>query len=491
MHSLPSFLYTPDAVRRLDQAAIRDYNIAGYTLMRRAGRAVLDILTERYPQAQKILVLCGAGNNAGDGYVIARLAQQQGMNVRVVSLIDPEKLQGDARQAYQQWHELAVLSVNDVALIEEADVIVDALLGTGLTRELEGAWLNWVDAINYSEKAVIAVDVPSGLDALTGSIKGTAICADITVSFIGLKVGMFTSSGKACCGEVLFDSLGVPEAVYDDEPAVAELLSSECVLAKRRHDSHKGLYGHVLIVGGNTGMPGAVILSAKAALRAGAGCVSVVTRPEHITAVATACPEAMVHGSVNGELPESLSEKISVITIGPGLGRDAWAHRLLMQTIALDLPMVLDADALNLVAENNIQIKMSHIITPHPGEAAHLLSVKSSSDIQADRFSAIRQLYERVQAVVVLKGSGTLIYDGEQLSVCPYGNPAMAVAGMGDVLTGVIAAFAAQGMSLNQAATVGVCIHALAGDLAAGGDSRGVLASDVIDAIRQVIANEC
>ena len=491
MQKLPSSLYTPESVRHLDQKAIYDHGIPGYTLMRRAGKAVLDALCQNYPQAKKILVLCGAGNNAGDGYVIARLAQQQGMDVKVVSLIDPEKLQGDARQAYQQWHESAVFSVNDVALIEEADVVVDALLGTGLTRDVEGSWLNWIDAVNYSGKTVISVDVPSGLDALTGSIKGAAIKADVTVTFIALKTGLFTASGKACCGEVVFDSLDVPDAVYEAEVPLAELLVGNYKLPKRSHDSHKGLYGHALVIGGNDGMPGAVILAAKAALRSGAGMATVVTRVEHVPAVAAACPEIMVYGSVNGDLPDLCAEKISVVAIGPGLGRDAWAHRLLMQAIALELPMVLDADALNLMAENNIQIKAPHIITPHPGEAARLLSVESTSDVQIDRFAAIRQLYELVQGVVVLKGSGTLIYDGEQLGVCPYGNPAMAVAGMGDVLTGIIAAFVAQGMSLNQAATVGVCIHALAGDLAAGGDTRGVLASDVIDAIRQVIANEC
>ena len=489
MQILPSSLYTPESVKRIDQKAIHDHGISGYTLMRRAGKAVLDVLSKNYPQAKKILVLCGAGNNAGDGYVLARLAQQQGMDVKVVSLIDPEKLQADAYQAYQQWNESAVLSVNDVTLIEDADVIVDALLGTGLTREVEGSWLNWIDAINYSDKAVISVDVPSGLDALTGSIKGAAISADITVIFIALKVGLFTASGKACCGEVIFDSLDVPESVYETELPVAELLISPEYfhLPKRRHDSHKGLNGHVLVIGGNDGMPGAVILAAKAALRSGAAMVTVVTRLEHVAALATACPEAMVYGSENGDLPDLCVEKISVIAIGPGLGRDAWAHRLLMQAIALDKAMVLDADALNLIAENKIHIGMPHIITPHPGEAARLLSSERASDIQLDRLTAIKKLFDLMKTVVVLKGSGTLVYDGDHLGVCPYGNPAMAVAGMGDVLTGVISAFVAQGMDLNRAAIAGVCVHARAGDLAAAGDTHGMLASDVIDMIRQVI----
>ncbi|MDH5611767.1 MAG: NAD(P)H-hydrate dehydratase [Gammaproteobacteria bacterium] len=489
MQTLPSSLYTPESVRRIDQKAIHDHGIAGYTLMRRAGKVVLDLLRKNYPQAKKILVLCGAGNNAGDGYVVARLAQQQGMDVRVVSLTDPEKLQGDAHQAYQQWHESAVLSVNDVALINDADVIVDALLGTGITRDVEGSWLNWIEAVNHSDKAVISVDLPSGLDALTGAIKGAAVTADITVTFIGLKLGLFTASGKACCGEVIFDSLGVPESVYESESPVAELLGSpDCYeLPRRRHDSHKGLHGHVLVVGGNHGMPGAVILAARAALRSGAGMVTVVTRVEHVAAVAVACPEAMVYGSENGNLPVLSVEKIAVVAIGPGLGQDAWAHRLLMQAIALNRPMILDADALNLVAEKKIQIKVPHIITPHPGEAAHLLCKDNASSIQQDRLTAIHQLYDLLSGVVVLKGSGSMIYDGGHLGVCPFGNPAMAVAGMGDVLTGVIAACVAQGMDLNQAARAGVCVHARAGDLAANGDTHGMLASDVIDVLKQVI----
>ena len=489
IYKLPSSLYTPESVRRIDHKAIHEYGIPGYTLMRRAGQAVLNVLCEHYPQAKRILVLCGAGNNAGDGYVVARLAQQQGLDVRVVSLIDPEQLQGDALQAYHQWNECTALSVNDVALINDADVVVDALLGTGLTRDVEGVWLNWIDALNYADKPVLAVDVPSGLDALTGSIKGAAIAATITVTFIGLKAGLFTASGKACCGEIVFDGLAVPEAVYESETPVARLLNNphDWQLPQRRHDSHKGLYGHVLVIGGNEGMPGAVILAAKAALRSGAGMVTVVTRVEHVSAIAAACPEAMVYGSENGNLPVQLSGNISVIAIGPGLGRDAWAHRLLMQAIELDRPMVLDADALNLVAEKNIGIKTPHIITPHPGEAAQLLSKQNAAEIQSDRFSAIKALHELMGGIVVLKGSGTMIFDGEQLDICPFGNRAMAVAGMGDVLTGMIAALVAQGLDLNRAATAGVCLHALAGDLAADECSRGMLASDVIDAIRQVL----
>jgi NAD(P)H-hydrate epimerase len=240
-------------------------------------------------------------------------------------------------------------------------------------------------------------------------------------------------------------------------------------------------------------MPGAVILAAKAALRSGTGMVSVVTREEHISAVAGAIPEAMVYASADGSLEskqlKALVSKITHIVIGPGLGQDAWAHRLFSHVMELDKPIVLDADALNLLAEKcsvdkHVNISAPHIITPHPGEAARLLSNELniiSADIQSDRFAAVQALYEMMDGVVVLKGSGTLVFDGESLAVCPLGNPAMAVAGMGDVLSGVIASLAAQGLSMSQAASIGVCMHAKAGDLAAEDITRGMLATDVIE----------
>jgi NAD(P)H-hydrate epimerase len=483
MNEFPTKLYTPEAVATFDRRAIES-GIPGYTLMRRAGQAVFDVISTDYPEALHLLVLCGAGNNAGDGYVVARLAHHQGLNVNVVSLIDPEILKGDARQAYLQWKEVGDITTADYELIETVDAVIDAMLGTGIDRDVEGEWKDWIDAVNTSEKPVIAIDVPSGLDAFTGEIKGSAVYAETTVTFIGLKSGLFTSSGKACCGDIVFDSLDVPEEIYNGVDAVAELLGCPD-LPVRSHDSHKGHHGHVLVIGGNAGMPGAVILAAKAALRSGAGLVSVVTRLAHIPAVAAACPEATVHGSINGELPLTLNMKISCIAIGPGLGQDAWGHRLLSETVKLEKPLVLDADALNLLTSRKIELHSPHVITPHPGEAARLLSV-SVADIQSNRFISAQKLHELMQGVIVLKGSGTLVYDGQQVKVCPFGNPAMAVAGMGDVLTGVIASLAAQGLEMDQAAAAGVWLHAMAGDLAADGGDRGVLASDVIDQLRLV-----
>lgn len=491
MNKLPAELYSAETVARLDQIAIRDYGIPGYTLMRRAGQAVLDALLQFYPDAKSVLVLCGAGNNAGDGYVVARLAQAQGLDVRVVSMIDPGKLTGDANQAWQHWKECGDTEMYQQDFAADADVMVDALLGTGLTRDVTDDWKALIQTVNQSEIPVIAVDIPSGLNADTGAISGAAIDADQTITFIGLKKGLFTGSGKACCGEIRFNDLQLPRQAYDSVKPDAELLSgpAQWSLPKRRHDIHKGRNGHVLVIGGNHGMPGAIILAARAALRSGAGLVSVVTRPQHITAVAAACPECMVHGSQNGEMNPGLLEKADYIAIGCGLGQDAWAQRLLFIALDSTIPMVADADALNLMAaRDHLGLTKGCVITPHPGEALRCLN-KSKHDAVHDRFQMIELLRQQCSARIVLKGSGTLIQLEERTLVCPFGNPAMATAGMGDVLTGMIASMAAQqaviGADLDRAIIAAVCLHALAGDLAAQGDDRGLLASDLIEHIRE------
>ena len=491
MKTLPTDLYSAAAVARLDQAAIKAYGIPGYTLMRRAGQAVYNAFERRYPDAKSVLVLCGAGNNAGDGYVFARLAHDHGCAVRVVSLIAPDKLVGDARQAWQHWQECGETEIyHDGITRVRADVIVDALLGTGLTREVEGDWKRLIDAVNPSGIPVISIDIPSGLNANTGVVFGVAIKAELTISFIGLKKGLFTGNARTYTGEVVFDSLGVPSAVYESVAAEAELLShpTQWQLPRRQMDSHKGQNGHVVIIGGNFGMPGSVALAARAALRAGAGLVSVVTRKEHINAIVAVCPECMVHGSANGELDPGLVENADYLAIGCGLGKDAWAQRLLYTALNSVQPMVADADALNLLAHmERAVLTEESIITPHPGEASRLLQM-STRKIQQDRFVAARLLEQKYNAQVVLKGSGTIIQQGKDTYVTTGGNPAMATAGMGDVLTGMISALAAQQAAMasdvRKAVINAVSVHALAGDLAAGGDDRGLLATDVIEHIR-------
>jgi NAD(P)H-hydrate epimerase len=500
MQNLPDNLYRVDSVLQLEQLAIKQFGIPAYELMKRAGQAVFDVVISRYPQHKKILVLCGAGNNAGDGYVVARLARQAGLDISVVSLIDPDTLKNEALLAYHDWLSVAKNTTTDISVIDEAEIIVDALLGTGLKRDVSAQWAEWIDAVNKSEKPVIAVDLPSGLIADTGAIAGCAVQADVTVCFIGLKQGMFTAQANDVCGEIIFDDLGLAGEVYASLEADARLIKTidYALLPPRKASSNKGNFGHVLVVGGNAGMPGAVILAAKAALRTGAGLVTVVTADSNLDAIMTALPEVMVKTCDENTLTEVLTasflNKITHIAIGMGLGQDDWSLALLRFCSQLDKPMLVDADALNLLANNDIKIRSELIVTPHPGEAARLLlatSASSSGDIQHDRFAAIRQLHQLFIAgescVVILKGSGSLIFDGQKMKVCALGNAAMAAPGMGDVLSGIVIALMAQKIDISDAAELGVCLHAAAAQLVTRDKTRGLLASDVINELPEVL----
>jgi hydroxyethylthiazole kinase-like uncharacterized protein yjeF len=484
MTTLPEKLYTAAAAAKLDSLASTQFNIPAYTLMRRAGQAALDCLLECFPEALNILVLCGAGNNAGDGYVLARLAQARGLQVSVISLIDVKQLKGIALQACEHWLEVGSVQSRQGLNLDDADVVVDALLGTGLKRDVSADWCELIELVNASGIPVLAIDLPSGLLADTGATAGCAVRADVTMSFIALKQGQFTGLGPEYCGELFFDDLALPESVYAEVAHSAQLLDATfCAWPQRAQSAHKGDFGHALVVGGNHGMAGAALLAARAALRSGAGKVSVVTRSEHVAAIVAATPEIMVHASDNGEIDERLLAAVTHIVIGPGLGQDAWAQRLLLQILHAGRPLVIDADALMLMQQKQLEFPEQCVITPHPGEAARLLST-TSTEIQNDRFAAIRQLQHNSGAVVVLKGSGTLIADADDCYVCPYGNPAMASAGMGDALSGMLVALLAQGLLPMRAAMTAVCQHALAADRLVAAGQRVVLAGDVIEALR-------
>lgn len=500
MENHPDKLYNVDSIVRLEKIAINQFDIPSHELMKRAGDAVFQVLIKRYPQQKSILVLCGGGNNAGDGYVVALLAKQAGLNVSVISLIDTATLKNEALLAYNDWCSVSGNQADDMVLLDETDVIVDALLGTGLKRDVSGNWEKWINAVNLSGKPVISVDIPSGLIADTGAIAGTAISANITVSFIGLKQGMFTAQAKDVCGEIIFDNLALPDDVYSHVETDARLIKTidYSLLPKRKPSSNKGNFGHVLIVGGNTGMPGAVILAAKAALRTGAGLVTIVTAASNLEAIGSAVPEAMVkscdENSIIEVLTASFIKNVTHVAIGMGLGQDGWSLALLRFCAQLNKPMLIDADALNLIAKQNIKIKSCLVVTPHPGEAARLLSdemILSSTDIQCDRFAAAKRLYDLFRdgeaCVVILKGSGTIVFDGQTVKICSFGNAAMAAPGMGDVLSGIVIALMAQNINISDAAELAVCLHASAAQSFTQDRTRGLLASDVINELVNVL----
>jgi NAD(P)H-hydrate epimerase len=344
---------------------------------------------------------------------------------------------------------------------------------------------------------VVAVDIPSGLQADNGAVAELSVQADVTVTFIGAKPGLFSGRGPGVCGEVIYHSLDVPETIFDQVEPDAELMDlAELLdyLPQLDIDAHKTQRGHTMVVGGDRGFGGAAIMAAEASARLGSGMTTVATRPEHIGAMLMRQPEVMACAVVSGQELEPLLERPNVLVVGPGLGRSSWSEQLLQKAVAAKLPTVLDADGLNIVAEGRVVPKpdgSQWVLTPHCGEAARLLNV-TVAEIEADRFAAVRQLQEKYAGVVVLKGPGTLIAGpGELIKVCPYGNPAMATAGMGDILSGVIGALIAQGFDLQTAAELGCCLHSSAADMAVEElGSRGLVATDILPYINSLLNQE-
>lgn len=477
-------LFTTAAVRALDQAAIAG-GIAGIDLMERAARAAFTTLRQRWPQARSVCVLCGPGNNGGDGFLVAALAREAGLAVTVIAL--SEHAAGDAALARERFvRGGGVVASAHVAELPVCDVYVDALFGSGLNRAPAGAAAQWIAALNAARRPILAVDIPSGLNADSGVAYTPCVRADATTSFVGWKRGMFTAQGPDQCGACTLATLDVPPAVYAGVQADAALLTPQA-LPPRARDSHKGRYGHVLAVGGDVGAGGAIRLCGEAAARAGAGLVSIATRESNVGAILAARPELMPSGVHVPRNLEPLLAHANVCAIGPGLGQADWGRGLWQAALEAGLPTVLDADGLNLLAAAHHALPAICVLTPHPGEAARLLAVDTAA-VQADRFGAARTLAREFGAVVVLKGVGSLIADPEsRVALCPWGNAGMASGGMGDVLTGVIAGLLAQGLSAWDAACLGVAMHARAGDLAARAGERGLLAADLFPYLRALV----
>jgi NAD(P)H-hydrate epimerase len=483
-------LYTAAQVREFDRIAIEEQGIPGSRLMGRAGEALAACIARNWPQARKVVVVCGPGNNGGDGYVLARLLLETQRDVRVVALAEPRG-GGDAATARDAW--LAAggrIEVFSGVLPGDVDLFVDALLGSGLDRPPEGDYRAVIETLNRRDVPVLAADIPSGVHADSGCVAAAAVCADVTLTFIGRKRGLFTGEAVDYTGRVEFAGLDVPATVYRDHPADVELLVEPPLAAlarPRRRSAHKGAFGHVLVVGGNHGMSGAARLAAEAAAHIGAGLVSVATRAAHAPLLNAGRAELMVHGVETPADLAPLLARASQVVVGPGLGGDAWARALLETVLDSALPLVVDADALNLLARDPLP-RGNWILTPHPGEAGRLLD-SSARRVQADRFAAVPELLARYGGVVVLKGAGSLIgTPGLALRLCPRGNPGMASAGMGDVLSGVIGALIGQGLSQFDAASAGVCLHAAAGDrLAAQHGERGMLAGDLMPLLRDLV----
>jgi NAD(P)H-hydrate epimerase len=490
MLNVPHDLYTAEQTRELERIATEEHNISSSELMTRAGASALATLRQHWPRAERILVLCGTGNNGGDGFELARQAVADDYRVMVFQIGDDKRLPKTAAAAKDALVATGTKIQRFQDKLPPTDILVDAIFGTGLNRTIEGEADTVIKAINANKRSpILSLDIPSGLHADTGCALGTAVNATITLNYIGLNIGLFTGHGPNYCGRVYFDSLDTPSAIYKHFAPIASRVSLERDgkrLAPRQRTGHKGIYGHLLIIGGDHGMPGAARVAAEAGARVGAGLTSIATRTTHGPLLNLARPELMCHGVEKAEDLDPLLRPANALTVGPGLGQSDWGETLFQKAIETNLPMVVDADALNLLSKN-IQHHDHWVLTPHPGEAARLLNC-SSDDIQADRFHAVQELQKIYGGIAVLKGSGTLIYNGENPTrLSSWGNPGMGSGGMGDVLAGVIGGLLAQRFPLMEAACAGVTLHGMAGDKAAEQDGeRGMLAMDLMPHLRHL-----
>ncbi|MEJ2610373.1 MAG: NAD(P)H-hydrate dehydratase [Candidatus Thiodiazotropha sp.] len=488
--ALPYALYLAKQVREFDRIAIYEYGIPGEQLMERAGMRAFQLIQQRWPDLREMLVVCGVGNNGGDGYVVARLALQAGLRVRVLQLGDEAKIKGDALLKAESWRNLGQIIEPFDGLSGKPGLIVDAVLGTGLERDLSGSWREAVEQINRHQAPVFSLDIPTGLHSDTGRIMGCAVKAQACLSFIGLKQGMFTGAGPDCCGDISFDALELPAKIYARQLLACRRIDWNKNVGRiplRRRSAHKGHFGRLLVVGGDQGYSGAVRMAGEGAARSGAGLVTLATHPEHAAWSNLGRPELMCRGISDKEILDELLAHVDGVVLGPGLGRSSWSEMVYRAVMETELPLLMDAGALNWLAQQPVK-RDNQVLTPHPGEAARLLGW-DVTQVQNDRFAACEAIQNRYGGVVVLKGAGSLIRAGDThpIALCSGGNPGMASGGSGDVLSGVIGAFIVQGYPLREAAELGVTLHAAAGDRAAQGGEIGMLAGDLIGELRYLL----
>ena len=487
------YIYDPSTVAEVDNKAIHEFSMPGIELMEKAAAYAFQCSQECFPNIDSIQIFCGSGNNAGDAYLFGCYAIDHGITTSVIYLSNPKTLKGDAYSAYQRYKakEGKLIQWNENININ-CDLIIDGIFGIGINRPVKGTFLKAIELINQNSSPVLSLDIPSGLSGENGKIMGTSVRADITITFVGKKIGLYINDGPKVNKRIKFSNLDIPEDCFEKaQPILEETNESHIsqILRQRKKDSHKGNFGHVLVVGGNHGMGGAVRITAEAALRTGAGLVSVITRSENAQTILKIRPEIMAHAieSDHKNLPHII-DSVDVIAIGPGLGQDQWAKGLYDSVLESNKPLILDADALNILAQNPQQ-KEDWVLTPHPGEAARLLAC-SNSEIQSDRLKSLKNLCDAFGGVVLLKGQNTLI--GRKATI-PHmisaGNPGMSTAGMGDLLTGIISALYAQfrDQDLQLLTSVSALIHSTAGDRAARSGERGIIATDLFVELKDLL----
>ncbi|MBB1199138.1 bifunctional ADP-dependent NAD(P)H-hydrate dehydratase/NAD(P)H-hydrate epimerase [Enterobacteriaceae bacterium 89] len=487
--SIPHTVWAAEDLRRAEIEAADALGLTLYELMQRAGEAAFTLARDSYPSTKRWIILCGHGNNGGDGYVVARLAQAAGINVTLLAMESEKALPEEAAEAREAWLNAGgVIHSSALEWPQDVDLIVDALLGTGLTSAPREAVSHLIERANAHSAPVISLDIPSGLHAQTGATPGAVVLAEHTITFIALKPGLLTGKARDVTGTLHHHALGLERWLATQPTHIQRIDASQLSqwLPPRRPTSHKGDHGRLVIIGGDHGTGGAIRMAGEAALRAGAGLVRVLTRPENIAPIVTARPELMVHELTAQALDESLGWA-DVVVIGPGLGQQAWGKQALRKVENSRKPMLWDADALNILAINPDK-RHNRVLTPHPGEAARLLNC-SVAEIESDRLLSAQRLVKRYGGVVVLKGAGTVIADETHgFALVDAGNAGMASGGMGDVLSGIIGALLGQHLTPYDAACAGCVAHGAAADLlAARYGTRGMLATDLFCTLRRVV----
>ncbi|WP_202561566.1 bifunctional ADP-dependent NAD(P)H-hydrate dehydratase/NAD(P)H-hydrate epimerase [Enterobacter cancerogenus] len=486
--SIPHSIWHADDLRHAENEAADSLGITLYELMLRAGEAAFNVARTAYPDASHWLILCGHGNNGGDGYVVARLAIAAGLRVTLLAQESDKPLPEEASAARDAWLNAGgMIHAPDILWPDDVALIVDGLLGTGLHSAPRDSVAALIERANAHAAPVVALDIPSGLMAQTGATPGAVINAAHTVTFIALKPGLLTGKARDVVGLLHHSTLGLDGWLAGQETNLSRFDASQLAhwLPPRRPTSHKGDQGRLVIIGGDTGTAGAIRMTGEAALRCGAGLVRVLTRSENIVPIITARPELMVHELTPKSLEESL-EWADVVVIGPGLGQETWGKQALLKVENFRKPMLWDADALNLLAINP-DTRHNRILTPHPGEAARLLNC-SVAEIESDRLLSAQRLVKRYGGVVVLKGAGTVVASDVLQGIIDAGNAGMASGGMGDVLSGIIGALLGQKLPLYDAACAGCVAHGAAADrLAARYGTRGMLATDLFCTLRRVV----
>ncbi|HET9843664.1 MAG TPA: NAD(P)H-hydrate dehydratase [Gammaproteobacteria bacterium] len=479
-------LYDVQTITKIETKAIQEWGVPAFELMQRAGRVAFEVIREQWSLAKKFAVICGSGNNAGDGYVLAKLLLEDDFKVDVYSVLDPSSaLSGVAELARQEF----LSTGNSIKVLpnrlEAVDVIVDALLGIGFIPPLRTEWQKAIQLMNRSEKPIFSLDIPSGLDPNTGAVSKETVKASVTLSYIGHKHILLSGPAVNYAGQVVVNDLGLAD-ILESIPWDGEIIDFPKTLSfleHRKKSSHKGDYGHVLVIGaGKAGFSGAVGLAGSSALHAGAGAVSVFVHPEALSLLSRVPLELMCY-SKEEEVPW---QKANVCVLGPGLTESPWAKTHFDKALRMHKPMVVDADALNLLAQYPHK-REEWVLTPHPGEAARLLGI-TVEQVEQNRRDAVKSLQARFGGVVVLKGAGTLVQGArEDFHLCGAGNPGMAASGMGDILAGLIGGLMAQGMPLYESALLGVQVHASAGDIEQSLGERGMMASDLLLHIRSLL----